>query len=323
VRWVKRGLIYQPAGQFHWNKSHAQLPIVDAAHERKWRIYFATRGADNRSNISYIEVEAGRPENILYEHDRPLLPLGALGAFDESGLMPVCFVRQQGRQYLFYAGWSLKQTVPYHNAVGLALSTDDGRTFTKFAPGPIFDLRPHEPYFTGTANVLIEDGVWRVWYQSCTRWALIAGRPEPFYHLKYAESTDGINWARQGVVAIDYKDDMEGGISSASVVREAGLYSMWYSYRGAAGYREHKAHSYRIGYAESPDGIVWTRKDAEAGIDVSPAGWDSEMIAYPYVLRYGDERFMFYNGNGFGRTGFGYAVAAIGALTPPAGQKGR
>jgi hypothetical protein len=47
------------------------------------------------------------------------------------------------------------------------------------------------------------------------------------------------------------------------------------------------------------------------------------MIAYPNVLRYGDERFMFYNGNGFGRTGFGYAVAAIDAATPPAGQEGR
>ena len=209
---------------------------------------------------------------------------------------------------MFYVGWTLRQTIPYHNSIGLALSTDDGQTFTKVGAGPIFDLRPHEPYFTGTAHVANEDGLWRAWYQSCTKWELIAGRPEPFYHLKYAESADGISWTRRGVVAIDYKDETEGGITSASVLREPGLYKMWYSHRGAVGYRE-KANGYRIGYAESPDGIDWTRKDSESGIDVSSDGWDSDMIAYPCVLRYGDELLLFYNGNGFGRGGFGYAVA--------------
>lgn len=309
MKWVKKGLIYRPSGQYDWSSSHAQLPIVHATEDGRWRIYFATRDAANRSNISFIEVEAGRPENILYEHDRPLLPFGALGAFDESGLMPVNVVAHEGRVYLFYAGWSLPRTVPYHNAIGLAVSDDGGRSFEKAGAGPLFGLRPDEPYFTGTIEVMIEDGTWRAWYQSCTRWALIDGRPEPFYHLKYAESADGLNWMRRGQVAIDYADEREGGISGASVLREGGLYHMYYCYRGAAGYRDDPSRSYRIGYARSPDGITWTRRDDEAGIDVSPTGWDSEMIAYPRVVRHGDRHYMFYNGNGFGRSGFGYAVA--------------
>jgi hypothetical protein len=309
VKWIKKGLIYQPARQFKWNQSHAQLPIVDAAVAEKWRIYFATRDAQNRSTISYIEVEPGNPNNILNVHHEPILPFGALGAFDESGLMPVAIVTWKSKKYLFYAGWSLGRSVPYRNAIGLALSDDEGKTFTKLGAGPIFDLRPHEPYFTGTATILIESGVWRAWYQSCTKWEMIADRPEPFYHLKYAESKDGISWKRLGVVAIDFKDDMEGGISSASVLRGEQGYKMWYSYRGATGYRDHKTRSYRIGFAESIDGISWTRDDLAAGIDVSLTGWDSEMIAYPNVLRHGGETFMFYNGNGFGRTGFGYAVS--------------
>ena len=52
---------------------------------------------------------------------------------------------------------------------------------------------------------------------------------------------------------------------------------MWYSYRGDA---------YRIGYAESVDGLEWERKDEEAGIDVSADGWDSEMIEYPCVFEH-------------------------------------
>ena len=309
MKWVKKGLIYRPDGAFGWNRSHAQLPVVDATREDRWRIFFATRDDSNRSTISSIEVEAGRPERVLHVHDRPLLPFGPLGAFDESGLMPLCFVAHEGQHYLFYAGWSLKQTVPYQNAIGLALSTDEGRSFNKVAEGPLFGPCLEEPYFTGTINVLVEDGLWRAWYQSCTKWEMIAGHPEPFYHLKYAESRDGLQWTRDGTVAIDYRDETEGGISSAAVLREAALYRMWYSYRAASGYRDEQERRYRIGYAESADGVGWIRKDDEAGIDVSPTGWDSEMIAYPYILCHGGRKYMFYNGNGFGRSGFGYAVA--------------
>jgi hypothetical protein len=307
MNWVKKGLVYAPKGQYEWNKSHAQLPIVDFADERVWRIYFATRDANNRSNISYVEVEAGRPENILYEHNQTLLPFGKLGTFDESGIMPLCVVNHQGLKYLYYAGWTIRATITYHNSIGLAISRDNGRSYEKFADGPLFDIRPHEPYFTGTANVLVENGVWRMWYQSCTKWELLDGQPEPFYHIKYAESADGIRWRRDGTVAIDYKDESEGGICSASVIKDDGVYKMWYSYRRARDYRSNRLNSYRIGYAESSDGVAWTRRDQEAGIDVSSDGWDSEMIAYPFVLQ-SNKKYLFYNGNGFGRTGFGYAV---------------
>ena len=44
------------------------------------------------------------------------------------------------------------------------------------------------------------------------------------------------------------------------------------------------------------------------GIDVSPYGWDSEMIEYPFIFEHKDRIYMLYNGNGFGKTGFGLAV---------------
>ncbi len=314
VQWEKRGFVYSPSGEREWSRPHAQLPIVDASREDRWRIYFATRDASGRANISYVEVEAGNPANLLYEHDRPLLPFGPLGAFDESGIMPVASLVRDARHYLYYAGWSLRKTVPYQNAIGLAVSDDGGATFHRFAPGPLFGQLPHEPYFTGTMAVLIENGLWRAWYQSCTKWELSDGAPEPFYHIKYAESDDGIGWRREGRVAIDYSGPGEGGISSVTVLPVSGGYVMWYSSRGAGDYRGRGNGTYRIGFAESKDGLAWTRKDREAGIDVSLSGWDSEMIAYPQVLRYGDRLFMFYNGNGFGRSGFGYATAPAGTF---------
>ena len=48
--------------------------------------------------------------------------------------------------------------------------------------------------------------------------------------------------------------------------------------------------------------------DELVGLDVSPNGWDSEMICYPYVFDHGRNRYMLYNGNGYGKTGFGLSV---------------
>jgi hypothetical protein len=79
------------------------------------------------------------------------------------------------------------------------------------------------------------------------------------------------------------------------------MYRMWYSIRS-------RVEPYRIGYAESADGIVWQRRDAEAGIARSETGWDSEMVCYPCVVDAGDRRYLFYNGNRHGSTGFGCAV---------------
>jgi hypothetical protein len=41
--------------------------------------------------------------------------------------------------------------------------------------------------------------------------------------------------------------------------------------------------------------------------DVSEEGWDSEMMCYPYVFDHKGERYMLYNGNGYGKSGFGIA----------------
>jgi hypothetical protein len=308
MKWQKKGLIYAPSKRFEWSQSHSQVPTVDCVSEKIWRIYYSTRDDQNKSNTSYIEVEAGNPSNILYEHDEKILPLGAPGTFDDCGIMPSWVVNHGGIKYLFYIGWTTRCSVPYHNSIGLALSRDGGRTFEKAGEGPLFGPTLNEPFFTGTSCVLIEGDLWRIWYLSATKWEKIEDKYEPFYHLKYAESNDGLNWRRDGIVAIDYKDADEGAIANASVLKCGGIYHMWYSYRKALGYRSKRSATYRTGYACSADGKCWNRCDDKAGIDLSETGWDSEMIAYPHVVAHQGKLFMFYNGNGFGALGFGYAI---------------
>jgi hypothetical protein len=63
-----------------------------------------------------------------------------------------------------------------------------------------------------------------------------------------------------------------------------------------------------IGYADSKDGLEWGRKDDLAVVDISNAGWDSEMVEYPFVFDHKGNRYMLYNGNEYGKTGFGLAI---------------
>lgn len=306
-QWKKKGLIYTVDKRLQWAQSHAQIPTVDILDDKRLCVLFSSRDGANRSLIARMEVDATNPANILDIHADPVLPIGLPGTFDDCGMMPSSVVDWHGLKYLYYIGWNVRNTVPYHNSVGLALSEDGGRTYRRVFDGPVMDRTAEEPYFCGTTCIHIENNVWRNWYLSCTGWEMLDGRMEARYHLKYAESDDGIHWRREGRIAIDYADPAGECIARASVRKDGDIYRMWFSYRSMADYRTVRGKSYRIGYAESNDGLVWSRLDDQVGIGLSDEGWDSCMLAYPEVVDVGGHRYMFYNGNGFGQSGFGYA----------------
>ena len=193
----------------------------------------------------------------------------------------------------------------------MAVSEDGGLTFERVFEGPVVDRTKDEPYFCATPFVMVDDGVWRMWYASGTGWVVVDGHPEPRYQIKYAESPDGLEWTRDNTTCIEYGFEDEANARPA-VIKEDGIYRMWYCFRGSYDYRTDVEQSYRMGYAESEDGIHWKRKDKEAGIARSEDGWDSEMIGYPHVYELEGHKYMLYNGNGFGRSGFGYAVLEEG-----------
>jgi len=309
MKWIKKGLIYCPDGKYFWNKkSYAQVPTAMLISNDVIRIYYCSRDLNNRSYSSYIEVDASNPKNIIYIHNEPILKLGNPGCFDDSGIMPSWVVKFKNEIYFYYVGWNKGITARYRVALGLAISSDNGNSFSKVSTGPILDRSLIDPISVSCNSILIENRVWRMWYMSYTKWEKFKNNIEPFYIIKYAESSDGINWKPKNIDCIELLSKDEGGIARPFVMKEKNIYKMFYSYRGKKDYRKNKSQSYRIGYAESQDGIKWVRKDDEVGIDISTDGWDSEMIEYPFVMPLGNKLIMFYNGNGFGKTGFGYAV---------------
>lgn len=307
MTWKKMGLIFKPDNNYDWMATHAYVPVPDKISDNVIRLYFATRSKAIKSVTTFIEIEADNPSNLIYVHDRPVLGLGKLGTFDDGGAVPFCMVKHDNKKYLYYGGWNASVTVPYRNAIGLAVSEDNGLTFQRVCEGAVVDRNQLEPYFTGACEVIRDQGKWRMWYGSATGWVIVDGKPEPCYQIKYGESDDLINWTRPNRTCIEYKFDGEA-IARPSIIREDGLYKMWYCSRGSVNYRTDKKQSYRVGYAESGDGLTWERKDELVGIDRSDEGWDSVMMCYPYVFQHSDRKYLFYNGNGFGESGVGYAV---------------
>ena len=178
---------------------------------------------------------------------------------------------------------------------GLAIKSSNSGKFKRYSKAPIIERNKINPYINTSPFVLRDIDLWRMYYVAGVEWV---HKDLPRYNIQYAESLDGLEWQRQGHVCIDFKDDEETALARPYVLKDDGVYKMWFC---------HKGDDYRMGYAESLDGINWERKDELAGLDVSVSGWDSQMVAYPCVFRHDDFYYLLYNGDNYGFGGAGYA----------------
>jgi hypothetical protein len=304
--WEKLGLVYEPPGDGSWRHGFGQMPVVADLSDRR-RVFFsvrAPRGADGlfKSNMYWIDVALDDPMRVLGQAQAPLLPFGRPGTFDEHGLMPSSINWSDDVLRMYYCGWMRLAGVPYSMAIGLAESRDGGETFAKYGEGPLFSRTPAEPFLEGGPCVRHDGESWHMMYTSGTGW--IDG--EAIYVIKHARSHDGIVWERDGKAVVAEVVDNECQ-ARPTVIKIGDRWHMWFSYRYGLEFRGDAGRGYRIGYAWSDDLITWQRDDALAGLKPSATGWDSEIVCYPYVFETGADLFMYYNGNDFGRAGFGCA----------------
>ena len=296
--WRKLGLVIRPNDRLFWAQTHCMVPTPYHLGSGLVRVFFSGRDAWNRSHIGHATVDLNRNGRVVDYSPVPVLSPGALGCFDDNGVTPSCVVDlQNGAIGLYYIGWNPGSTVRMHLFGGLAISLDGGMTFERWSRAPILERSRTDPYLN-TAPWVVHDVVgYRMFYVSGHEWL---HKDQPRYNIKTATSLDGNNWQREGHVCIDFRDENEHALARPYVLREGGLWRMWFSYKGM---------NYRIGYAESYDGLTWKRMDNLAGIDVSRCGFDSDMIEYGAVLKHEGRYFMFYNGNNYGFEGIGLAVS--------------
>ena len=306
LKFNRCGNVFNPDGKIKDMQSHAQVPFAYQNGNSKFRIFFASRDKNSRSHVYFIDYDFAN-KTVLNISQKPSLAPGALGTFDDCGTMPSWFLDHNDKIYMYYTAWNLGGSVSYRLSIGLAISTDGGQSFQRLNNAPILDRSQYDPGWVAQPCVIKGDNLWRMWYLSCTKWEMINNHPEPFYHVKYAESTDGINWQRRGVVSVDY-DSFTDAIGRPSVIKTSDGYLMFYSFRNARNYRSDPSKSYRMGLAFSKDGIAFERMDDKIEFTGEKLPWENLMQDYAHVIQHKNQMVMFYNGNGFGQSGFGYAT---------------
>ncbi len=313
MKWSKRGRIFDPRDRYPFMRHYAQVPTPMRISRDVLRIYFTTRPRahdDGRfiSRTAYIDVQAHDPSQIIDIAAQPSFDCGNAGTFDEFGVMPG-FVQydQQGQKVeLWYTGWTRMESVPFCTRIGKAFSNDGGKTFQRYNDGPFLGLENSDPFLINGPFYMYDNGRHHLWYASGREWLWSGERYEIVYQIKHALSNDGVHWEREREFCIPTRLENEAQ-NRPTVIRYGGRYHMWYCYRPALDFRKGRGVGYRLAHAVSDNLRTWILEHESEGLELSDSGWDSEMMAYPYVLEVDGKIYLFYNGNYFGKEGFGYA----------------
>ena len=316
MKWKKLGKIFDPVdfklpnGCVEFAQSPQALVFDEFV-----RIYFSTRAVDvvggkYRSHIAYVDMRKNFHE-VMAVSAHTVIDLGTRGCFDEHGIFPMNVLRHGGLIYGYTGGVNRRVSVPVDSAIGLAISRDNGRSFKRFADGPVLAASLHEPCLIADPFVMVHGNVFHMWYIFGSAWETFSSdaAPDRIYKIGHATSSDGIDWNRE-----DGRQIIEPRLGAAecqalpTVIEIAGRHHMFFCYRQPNDFRSNRERAYRIGHAHSDDLVDWTRDDDRMCIEIGDDDWDSDMQCYPHVFACDGKIYMLYNGNAFGRRGFGLAV---------------
>ncbi len=303
MRWKKLGLIFNLENQVENLIAYSSCPVFLQTDENIYRIFLTGRDNKGRGHTYYIDydMQARQIKNISA---KPSFCPGKRGCFDDNGVAMLSILRGNNNILKgYYVGIDVGAKTRYNASIGLASSYDGGKSFVRDYEGPIITQDKYNPYFVAGPFVMYDNSIYKIWFASCHGWEYKNNSWFHYYNIEYAESIDGVNWNRNNNIAINFKDENEYAIGRPFVIKENGIYKMWFCSRGSK-----DNPTYRIGYAESQDGKNWDRYDNQRGLEPSESGWDSEMICYPNVFDYNGNRYMLYNGNAYGKSGFGLAI---------------
>lgn len=319
MEWRKLGKIFDPIqhalpnGCVQFAQSPQALVFDDFV-----RIYFSTRAVDPAngkylSHVAFVDMQKNL-RDIVRVSNHSVIPLGGLGCFDEHGIFPMSVMRHGDAVYGYTCGWNRRVSTSVDTAIGLAISHDGGLTFQRIGDGPVLAASLHEPFLVGDGFVKVIDGVFHMWYIFGTNWKKYApdAAPERTYKIGHATSSNGIEWVKEEARRI--VPDRLGPDESQALPTVIGIgkrHHMFFCYRESFDFRKTQGRGYRIGHAWSDDLSNWTRDDDHPLLAGTPGEWDSDMQCYPHVFECNGRVYLLYNGNEFGRYGFGLAELEI------------
>lgn len=314
MKWEKIGKIFDPTKYelpnncIEFAQSPQTLMLGDLV-----RVFFSTRERDRSgkflSHIAFVDFD--KQFNVINVAKEPVIELGKLGCYDEHGVFPLNVLKTDEKIFGYIGGWNRRVSVSVDGSIGMAISIDNGLTFQRLNSGPVLTASLHEPFLVGDPFVQVYDGLFHMWYIFGTTWKKfsIDSPPDRIYKIGHAISNDGIHWEKHEEGRQIISDHLGEDESQAlpTVIKIDNKYLMLFCYRQSFDFRNNSKRGYRIGYAYSYDLNNWTRDDASVGIDVTECDWDSDMMCYPHVFSMDGDVYLMYNGNEFGRFGFGIA----------------
>jgi hypothetical protein len=292
--WRKIGRLVDTSGE---PIRRAMLPTLDQLDNGRARLYYGAVDQDMVSRIEFVDIDLSQPTVALSAPVR-VLDIGAPGYFDDNGVLPCAIIHQGDETSMLYCGFQKQTKIPYTIFTGLAHSRDGGVSFERSRLTPILERSSTEPFVRTAPCIVATPAGFRLWYVGGGEWIRDGDRVLPTYSLRVMTSAGIAEWPASGETYLTPAGD-EIGFGRPWVMAGNGGYQMWYSIRTRAGYR--------LGYAESVDGYAWRRLDDPLDLGAPVQDFDDQMVCYSFVLRYAASLLMFYNGNGYGRTGIGIA----------------
>ncbi len=298
--WQKLGLLYNPLKYCLHPKllSHASNPVPVFLKNDTYRIFFNGRNKKNKSSIGAVDIDI-ISKKIVALHDTPFFTYGDHSSFYPNGVSLGNYYTINNVKYLSFMGWTYPQDKHWYGQIG-SLRITKNINLTIDSNKPLLTLDPQIDSLSLSYPWIMAHNTnqYFMWYGSTHTWQTDNG--EMIHPIHCATSINGVHWLKKGL-AVPYEKNKAQAFSRPSVIYLNNCFHMWFSYR-------FPNQKYKIGYATSSNGLTWTPLLDAAGITPSKTGWDSEMISYPYVFSHKNKIYMLYNGNDFGKSGFGISI---------------
>ena len=315
IKLNNRGLIFninefRPFSDYQFAQSPQLLAFEDY-----YRVYFSSRHKNlvngmPISEVLYVDFDPNFKSIIDYSR-KEVLNKPILGAFDEHGVFPFHPFRTSDNELFAYlSGWSRRTSVPVETSIGIAKSVDDGKTFTRLGPGPILTASLNEPFLVGDPYIVEQNSLLHMFYIAGVEWKYFESETDPqrVYKIKKATSTDGINWIKNRFELISDTIGPDECQALPTVVKNQQEFIMAFCFRSAYGFRNEPKLGYKLDFAASIDLLTWERGKIEVTISEHESSWDRDMQCYPNLSLLKGKVHLLYNGNNFGKFGFGLAV---------------
>jgi hypothetical protein len=249
-------------------------------------------------------VVIGQTEWAIHP-DSPVIEPGPPGSWDDDKIRSGALHFDGSVYHLWYDG---RDQAGVHADTGHATSSD-GVEWTKDPTNPVLTRgAPGEwdDFWVYGTGVVHDGAQYHMWYNGF-------GSQTDIWQVGYATSPDGTVWTKHPDNPVltpgpaGSWDSLLIGLGT--VILDDGSYRMWYD-GGDETARQ-------VGYAESTDGVTWTKyPDPIVEVGTYPGAWDRGWVSWPYVVFDGTTYHMWYTGGHITSTythwSIGYAYSGDG-----------